>query len=272
MGRPRKPRVNDAIDFWIKSKLRYGSIGGTSVYFAEKFRRLMGDRPILDLKGSDISDYVNRGQGAPAQRREINTVKSIVNYWRKMHGHQPLYLDRPRDNAGRERWLTVEERDQFLAEAPEELKPIATALFFTGARKGELMKLETEAVDYARKTLRLRSLKGGRGEHWRVIPIHDRLWPFIEAAREGGGLVFPGPTGQKWREREFYGVWWPHVVRMGLKDFKPHDARHTFASELVRQGVSLRVVADLLGHKNLSMVMRYSHVSAKDGREAILTL
>jgi len=57
-----------------------------------------------------------------------------------------------------------------------------------------------------------------------------------------------------------------------MTDFKPHDTRHTFASELVRQGVSLRVIADMLGHSSLAMVMRYSHVATEDSRAAVLRL
>ena len=271
MGRPRKPTVEDAVDFWVQAKLRYGPIGRTTVYFAERFRDKMGSAKVLELSGADIAGYVNRGQGAAGQRREINTVKGIVNYYRKMHGEQPVYCDRPREGAGRQRWLSAKERDAFIEACPPDIKPIVTALFYTGARKGELMSLKPRQVDYEDRTINLGTLKGGRGMRHRVVPLHDRVWQFVEGT-EGQDRVFPAPSGREWSDVSFGKRWWPVVVGLGMKDFKPHDARHTFASELVRQGVSLRVIADMLGHSSLAMVMRYSHVATEDSRAAVLRL
>jgi len=47
----------------------------------------------------------------------------------------------------------------------------------------------------------------------------------------------------------------------GVENFTWHDFRHDYASRLVMAGVSLRAVAELLGHKGLRMVMRYAHLA-----------
>ncbi len=60
--------------------------------------------------------------------------------------------------------------------------------------------------------------------------------------------------------------------RAGIKDFCFHDLRHTFASYLTMGGVNLRTVQTLLGHKDLRMTMRYSHLSTEHLREAVSTL
>jgi site-specific recombinase XerD len=51
-----------------------------------------------------------------------------------------------------------------------------------------------------------------------------------------------------------------------------HDMRHSFASQLVKAGVSLRQVQALLGHATITMAMRYAHLAPGDGAEAIRTL
>jgi integrase len=67
-------------------------------------------------------------------------------------------------------------------------------------------------------------------------------------------------------------AWRGACRRAGLSGVRPHDLRHTFASWLVMAGTPLRTVADLLGHKSLSMVMRYSHLSDDHRREHVASL
>ena len=57
--------------------------------------------------------------------------------------------------------------------------------------------------------------------------------------------------------------------RAGIKDFMFHDLRHTFASHLVMAGVDITAIKELLGHKSLSMTLRYAHLSPGHMRPAI---
>ena len=57
--------------------------------------------------------------------------------------------------------------------------------------------------------------------------------------------------------------------KAGIKNFRFHDCRHTFASQLVLKGVPLRTVAELLGHSDIRMTQRYSHIVAEHVEEAV---
>jgi integrase len=58
----------------------------------------------------------------------------------------------------------------------------------------------------------------------------------------------------------------------GLADLTFHDLRHTFASRLVMAGVDLPTVKELLGHKDISMTMRYAHLSSDHKQAAVKKL
>ncbi len=60
--------------------------------------------------------------------------------------------------------------------------------------------------------------------------------------------------------------------RMRIPHFRFHDLRHTFASTLVMAGVDIRTVAELLGHKDISMTMRYAHVAPDHMSKAVAVL
>ncbi|HEX8567405.1 MAG TPA: tyrosine-type recombinase/integrase [Pyrinomonadaceae bacterium] len=58
------------------------------------------------------------------------------------------------------------------------------------------------------------------------------------------------------------------MKKLKLK-FRLYDARHTFASRAVEDGIDLLVLASILGHSNLKMVMRYAHPSETFKADAI---
>jgi len=59
------------------------------------------------------------------------------------------------------------------------------------------------------------------------------------------------------------------LERSGIRDFRFHDLRHTFASHLVMNGASIKEVQELLGHKTLAMTTRYAHLSQEHKKKAV---
>ncbi len=64
-------------------------------------------------------------------------------------------------------------------------------------------------------------------------------------------------------------AWEKAIRRSGIRDFRFHDLRHTFASRLVMAGVDIVTVTELLGHKTISVSMRHAHLSREHKKKAV---
>ena len=77
--------------------------------------------------------------------------------------------------------------------------------------------------------------------------------------RLNNAYIFTGRNGVPFKDIK--GSFASALRKAGIKDFKFHDLRHTFASHLVMEGVDLATIKELLGHKNLTMTLRYAHLA-----------
>ena len=77
-------------------------------------------------------------------------------------------------------------------------------------------------------------------------------------------------TGGKFKDVK--GALLAAVKRAGLKKVTWHMFRHTFASRLIRNGVDIVTVKELLGHSTINLTMRYAHSNERSQREGVATL
>jgi integrase len=152
---------------------------------------------------------------------------------------------------------------------------IVTALR-TGLRMGELRALRWQDVDLvARKILVRRAAskndvgtpKSGRA---REVELGTEVLSILKAHRHlRGELVFCKTNGGMYTENEMKHPLWRACKRAGLRHIGWHTLRHTFASHLVMRGAPLKVIQELLGHSDIRMTMRYSHLSPNVRSDAV---
>jgi integrase len=137
----------------------------------------------------------------------------------------------------------------------------------TGARKGELLGLRWADVDLEQGIATLARTKNGSA---RVLPLVPSA---VEELAKFKGVpaawVFESPRDPK---RVFCvdGQWKKALADAKLKGVVMHTCRHTAASMLAQAGASTVELADVLGHKDLKMVARYSHLSTSH-KSALVT-
>lgn len=237
--------------------------GDSDRIYMNVLARNLGSLPYHELTVATVMRHVtSRGNSAGSVRRELGSINAMLSHTKSMGVDTPdLELVRPAVDDSRLRWLTIEEREEFLACCDEDVRGLMTFLFYTGCRIGEALKLTWKDVsEGSPQTASFTTFKGkSKRRRVRSVPLTEEA---LDAMGERGrGVVFRNPEGEQWAYDPAYHRFVKAAAAAGLEDFRPHDIRHTFASHLVQKGASLRAVADLLGHSSLAMVMRYAHLA-----------
>lgn len=147
-----------------------------------------------------------------------------------------------------------------------------TAALHTGFRASELRSLTWQDVDFRRRTITVRAGYAKNGES-RTVPMNEVLTTTLKAVKlhnVDGERVFCSRQGTPYRS--FRTAFERAACLAGVVDFTFHDLRHTFASRLVMAGMELPTVKELLGHKDISMTMRYAHLSSDHKQAAVKKL
>jgi integrase len=168
------------------------------------------------------------------------------------------------------RYLTPEEevrlRDVIHRQYSEHLPEFEIALN-TGLRLSELYTMTWENVDLSRRILTVPRSKNGELRH---VPLNRPVVNALQALRklsDGTGPVFRNCRNMRLTSPRY---WFEAAVKAAkVPDFTWHCLRHTFASRLVMNGEDLRTVQELMGHKTISMTVRYSHLAPQQQLAAV---
>lgn len=155
----------------------------------------------------------------------------------------------------RDRWLTYEEADRLIAACPPHLAALVRFALATGCRAREITGLEWNRVDLDRQTAWLNRTKNGTP---RGVPLNSDA---VEVLGEQIGkhkqfcFTYRGePIG--WQLTN--SAWHTALAKAGIRDFRFHDLRHTWASWHRQAGTSCDELKDLGGWKSRQMVDRYA--------------
>lgn len=210
--------------------------------------------------------------------RKFSCFKSFEKFLQGQGIVLKLKLQRPRLDKKLPIYLSVDEVFYLLDAIPNEKLPtkkpardraIFELLYATGIRCSELVAIRFKDLDMNSKTIRIK----GKGKKERIVlfgqKAQERLHVYFEFERP----KFTGPEehiflnnrDEVLTTRSIQRVF--EMFRSFLKferRITPHKIRHSFATHLLNQGVDLRTVQELLGHKTLASTEKYTHVSLED--------
>ena len=256
------------------------------------------------------SEELKRGKAKTTINRDVTTLKACLSKaveWEVLDAN-PLQKLKPirTDASSRARYLTVgeesalrnalTERDERLRENrvsgnawrrarhqavlpdlsatafADYLQPMVLLSLNTGLRRGEVLQLRWADVDLLQQKLVVRGDNAKSGTT-RYVPLNDEALRALHQWRigtESTEWVFAGHDGE--RMLAVKTSWKGVLLSAAITDFRWHDLRHHFASRLVMKGVDLNTVRELLGHSDLSMTLRYAHLSPEHKADAVAKL
>ncbi len=278
-NRSRKTREN--YERYLKRFLSWSKVSSPSEINDEILRkyRLYLNR-VGDKEGKPLKKIT--------QNYHIIALRGFLKYLSK-RGFESLPAERVELGHASEReveFLEAEEVERLLG-APDPSRgglaalrdrALLETLFSTGLRVSELCALDRESVSAARAgeiTVR------GKGGKLRVVFLSDQARHALRAWLDrrvdvDEALFIRIPRGQGFQKqdnlrltpRSVQRTIKKYAARAGIsKDIHPHTLRHSFATDLLRNGADLRSVQALLGHANITTTQIYTHVSDKHLRE-----
>lgn len=271
----RKTKFSTVTKKFLNSPRTGGS--RTTKQIANKLLEYFGEMEVRYITEGDVDDYIEdyhlaKGNSNTTIRRELNTLQSILNFSAARGEREYIKIKKPAEEIVDYETLTDEEMDKIFSHLHPDVHRLARFLRYTGARPVEACGLRYEDVDFESGKVRLRSIKGRSGSvRERIIPLHPK-------AREAVPYSVPLPVGPVFTLRgkpitNSYDLpkLWRDARRKAYPDMKAgmYALRHTFATTLARKGAPAKVIADLLGHTDLKMVMRYMNTTYQDHEAAI---
>ena len=128
----------------------------------------------------------------------------------------------------------------------------------TGARRNEITQAKWDYVDFERRTLFVPLSKSGKP---RFIALNEPALALLSAWHQTASCDWIFPSGRTGKPCPALFYPWDRIrKRAGLPDVRLHDLRHSYASYLVNNGVSIYVVQQLLGHTQTRTTQRYAHL------------
>ena len=239
------------------------------------WRKHIGDKLLADVTPTLIAGFRDKiAQDDDKSRANATVVRYMaalshaftiaVREWGWLDESPMRKVSKPKEPRGRVRFLSDDERERLLGACKTSynlyLYPAVVLALSTGTRKMESLGLYWRDVDFQRQTITLHDTKNGER---RILPLTGHALKLIEklyeARRMDSDFVFPSRNGKK--PFDLRRSWVAAMKKADISDFHWHDLRHSTASYLAMNGATLAEIAEVLGHKTLSMVKRYAHLS-----------
>ncbi len=235
----------------------------------------------------NISNTSQKGLNRTTQNYYLIAVRSLLNYFadRDILALPAAKIKLAKNKEERQiKFLTLEQLEK-LYNATDSSQPagirdraILETFFSTGLRIAELVALNREQIKISHGTKDLELSVLGKGGRIRTVYFSERalsrLGIYLKTRADEDKALFvnarkaKGDQSRRLTPRSIEKMIKRYALRAGLPiTTTPHVMRHSFATDLLSQGVDLRTIQEFLGHKSITATQIYAHVTSKKLRE-----
>jgi integrase len=259
-------------------RLKESTLVGYRVNLRHHIGPFFGQMRIDEIALPHVREFIKTvlaKQLAPATvLKVVALLKEMFKHavqWGYLDANPAQYVERPRVEIEEMQILTPPEIRCLLEAAEEPVRTMILCAVLTGMRRGELLGLKWEDIDFERNRIQVRR------SLWRgqlISPKSRRsrraidLAPTLKAAlarlpsRFKGETVFTAADGGRIDPDNFINRDWARTLRRSrLRRIRFHDLRHTYASLLIAQGAHPKYIQVQLGHASIQTTLdRYGHL------------
>ncbi|HBO84014.1 MAG: hypothetical protein A2073_03650 [Deltaproteobacteria bacterium GWC2_42_11] len=212
--------------------------------------------------------------------KELHFIRRVFSLckreWQLVKQSPFEFFKMPKFNDQRVRYLEHGELDRLLFHCPAWLKSIVTLARYTGMRRGNILSLTWSQVDFQNRVITL-GAEDTKNRERLIIPLAETPYNVLAGMKNAKvvSIICPfvfNQDGKPYNPHQLSMAFNRACRRAGIENFRFHDLRHDFASNLVQRGNDLYVVQHLLGHKDGRMTQRYAHLRLENLKKAVETL
>lgn len=242
------------------------------VHYNEDFLKFTGKDP-KEITDNDIRNYlVHMAEERNASASSMNTAISALHFYygELLKRNFTFEITRPKKDKKLPIVLSTEEVTRiFSMILNKKHKAILMLVYSAGLRVSEVVKLRPEDIDKDRNLIHIRGAKGRKDRYTILSDVICETLREYNSYINPGKWLFPGQkSGTHITTRTVQKVFEVVAMNAGIgKDVSVHSLRHSFATHLLENGIDLRYIQELLGHKDCKTTEIYTHVFNKHLRK-----